>query len=47
MENSTKGFTACGQYYVMGNKEECYIEYCKKLLNEIHSNSKTNKNEKR
>lgn len=48
MENTKSGgFTACGQYYSMEEKSECYIEYCKKLLNEIRSNSKNNKNGKR
>jgi len=35
-----KGFTACGKFYPMSDEPECYIEYCKKLLNEIHLNSK-------
>lgn len=39
MDKSTKGFTACGKYYVMGETQECYIQYCKNLMNEIRKNS--------
>lgn len=43
-KQTSKGFTACGQFYPMGESEsaEDYIEYCKKLLLEI----KNFKNEK-
>lgn len=34
------GFTACGKYYEMGEPQEYYIEYCKRLLNDIKANAR-------
>lgn len=38
----SKGFTACGQFYSMGESFD-YIKYCKQLLQEIRDNAKKNK----
>lgn len=40
---SAKGFTVCGQYYIMGDEQECYIEYCKRLMSEIRENARSHK----
>ena len=39
IDKSTKGFTACGKYYVMGDNQESYIQYCKNLMNQIRKNA--------
>lgn len=47
MKNDTDGFTACGQYYVMGKPEAPYIDYLKELLIEIKKTQKMEKSNKK
>ena len=39
MKKEQKGFTACGNFYVMGFSEN-YLEYLKKLFKQIKQNSR-------